>query len=426
VLWTAQSSVTLSEPSQIDYLANVIFLAICDGELTSKEAAALEEIRLSIGAKKSTLEKARKQAESGAYAPIPNGTFAAQASNLADMLYVSVLDGTLSDAEKKLISEFSRRTKLTQEQILLLAQEAVLRAKETSLSITCHSCGATSNADLNFCPQCGAALRTSVRTDFDIPRSGYAIEFAESSAGGFPAALSLARCAPSFSSCIRNKKTWYLAAWPESDFAEAIKLADALGGIRNRKSYRNGDEVEWDDLFGFVWCASERSKAYRPVEYCFGKSDGRLNPWGCRHSRMEWTDWATWLSYGRFERAGILKGKLVWMFDKQRIEHEIRSSLHRYRYCPHLRWDFVLAVLRALPSQVEVTEIGPWKFSHAFEATPGSIKVVDKDRASGFEFTSEYYADGVRPRGLGCLEEIFRKAADEVGMGGTDLTTLTS
>ena len=275
---------------------------------------------------------------------------------------------------KKLVSEFSRRTKLTQEQILLLAQEAVLRAKENESFHHVPLLWRYFHEILKFCPQCGAALRTNVRTDFDIPRSGYAIEFAESSAGGFPAALSLARSAPSFSSCVRNKKTWYLAAWPESAFAEVIKLAYALGGIRNRKCYRNGDEVEWDDLFGFVWCASERTKAYRPVEYCFGKSDGRLNPWGCRHSRMEWTDWATWLSYYRFERAGILKREA--RLDVRQGAHRTRdrSSLHRYRYRPHLRWDFVLAVLRALPSQVEVTKTGPWKFSHAFEATPGSMK----------------------------------------------------
>ena len=328
---------TFDEAEQVIYLANIWLLAISDGELAPKEAAALEEIRVAIGAKKTILERARKRAESGDHVPIAMGTFAVQASNLADMLYVSIVDGNLSDAEKELISQFSKQTRLTQEQILLLTREAIDRTKQKALSVSCPSCGSTVKADLNFCPQCGAALGKATRTDLEVPRSGYAIEFAESTAASFSTALELARTAPSFASCIRNKKTWYLAAWPEAAFEDVVRLAEALSGIRNRRCYHDGKEVEWDAIFGFVWCAAERSKAYRPVEYCFGKNDGRLNPWGCKQSRMEWTEWARWLSYGHFERAGILKGRTVWVFDKERIEHEVRTNLHRYRYCPHLR-----------------------------------------------------------------------------------------
>ena len=55
----------LSEEDQISYLANAIFVAQADGAASPKAAAALEQIRASIGAKKSTYDLARKRALSG-------------------------------------------------------------------------------------------------------------------------------------------------------------------------------------------------------------------------------------------------------------------------------------------------------------------------------------------------------------------------
>jgi len=85
---------------------------------------------------------------------------------------------------------------------------------------------------------------------------------------------------------------------------EVIKLAGLLSGLKNKKCYLDGEELDWDTLFGFVWCAGEREKAYRPIEYCFGKASKQLNPWGCIQAHMDWTEWANWFSYGRFEKQG--------------------------------------------------------------------------------------------------------------------------
>ena len=139
---------------------------------------------------------------------------------------------------------------------------------------------------------------------------------------------------------------------------------------------------------------------------------------------MEWTEWSRWFSYGRFERAGIFRGKVFWIFDKQRIRHELMSNLHRFRYCPYIRPGLINAVLSALPDKVEVTDQGPWKYSPSYEELPGSIKVVEVDNSSGFESKSEYYADGVRPRGLIYLKGILQKAFADAGVSDISVSEL--
>ncbi len=197
-----------------------------------------------------------------------------------------------------------------------------------------------------------------------------------------------------------------------------------MSGLRNRKSYLDGSEISRDQLFGFVWCAEKRKMAYRPVESCFGKSESRMNPWGCMQARMEWTEWAGWFSYGRFEKAGLLGGKRIWIFDKARIEHELLNNLHRFRFCPFLRTKLLSAVLRALPDQVEITDKGPWRYNHSYQEGAGSIKVVEIEKSDGMEFREEYFADGVRPKGLGLLPEILAKAFVEAGVADIKSTDL--
>lgn len=412
----------LTEQEQINYLANVVALAHADASLSPKETAAIEEARVSLGAKKSILNAATKAVESGNYTIAPVGDFATRIRNIADMLYVCYVDGELADNEKKVIATVCRAVGLTQEQLNLMVKEAI--ARSTSAKTACPKCGAEASGDFKFCPKCGETIgnveAAPVRTDLDVPSSGYAIQFCESTAADFDAAMNKAKAAPTFTSCVRNKKTWYMACWPEHDFLGVCDLAQSLGSLRNKKVYRSGTEVAWNELFGFLWCAGERSSAYRPVEYCFGKDENRINPWGCRQARMEWTDWARWFSYGQFCQAGLLKKSAVWVFDKERIRHELMTNLHECRHCPHMRTALVEAVLDAMPSEVQVSSDGPWKFSQAYEQVPGSIKVVEVERQDGFEYKNEYFADGVRPRGPQALSDVLRKALAAAGV--SDIT----
>ena len=141
---------------------------------------------------------------------------------------------------------------------------------------------------------------------------------------------------------------------------------------------------------------------------------------------MDWTEWATWFSYGRFEKQGLLRGTYIWVFDKSRIKHELMTNLHRVRYCPHLRVRLVEAVLRLTPERVQVTDNGPWKYSRTYEEAPGSIKIVEVDKSSGMELRDEYFADGVRPRGVHILSEILKRAFAEAQVTDVQSSTIVS
>jgi hypothetical protein len=78
-----------------------------------------------------------------------------------------------------------------------------------------------------------------------------------------------------------------------------------------------------------------------------------------------------------------------------------------------MRTQFTEAVLKHLPDQVEVDPNGDWKYSRSYESLPGSIKVSEREGSGDSVFTTEYYSDGVRPRGLGCLADVLKKALDK-------------
>lgn len=406
-----------NDQDKTDYLANILVVMFADKSLSARETAALEEIRKGIDAKKSLLSAARKAVEGGSHNFIRAGTFADQARNLEDMLFVALTDSDMDDNETALAREFCRFVGISEEQFDQMVTETSRRCDIASHEITCPSCSKSASAQARFCPSCGQPLisqdAASIVVEFDIPKMGYAIEFCESTAAKFTTALDLAKATGTMQTASKNKKTWYLASFAVNHFSDMIPLATALSGIRNRKVYLDGKELAWDEVFGFIWCATQRATAYRPVEYCFGKSDNRLNSWGCKHAQMDWTDWAQWFSYGRWQKTGFLRTNYIFVFDKDRIRHELATNLYRYRFCPHMRTQFTEAVLKHLPDQVEVDPNGDWKYSRSYEALPGSIKVTEHEGSGDYVFTTEYYSDGVRPRGLGCLADVLKKALDE-------------
>lgn len=414
----------LSDTEQVPYLANAVSVANIDSSLSPRELAALDEIRAKIGAKKSSLTSARKAVETGSYSLSKCGDFATQVNNLADMLYICFVDGELSEKEQAIVAKFSETIGLSTVQFELMLKEATARVTRDSFKVSCPKCSTESDSKIKFCPNCGTALANTAeeatKTDFEIPKVGHAIEFSESTAAGFTKALEFAKQAPKFESCIRAKKTWYLASWPEDGFVNVARLADALSGIRNRRYYHEATEVEWNEVFAFVWCAERRNSAYRPVEYCFGKDENRINPWGCKQIDLDWTEWARWFSYGQFKKSGVFKNTYTWVFDKERIRHEAMTNMHHYRRCPHIRPALVEAVLKVLPDEVEISPNSGWKYSSAYEEVPGSIKVVEIDKSGGYEFKREYFSDGVRPLGLSSLRQVLSKAFAEAKV--TDIT----
>lgn len=405
---------SLTDKEKTDYLANLWLIARADKALSDQEKALIDQVQKSIQGKRSHNTAAQKAVETGGYSLSKAGSFADQVQNLEDMVAIALADSDLEQAEADVIASFCRLVGIQQEQLDLITSDVSKRLKAQASTISCVKCGAQIQSDARFCPKCGAVVETaepaSTALEFDIPKTGYAITFSESTAPGFFQALELAKQIGPVQSVLKNKKTWYLVAIQSDHFVDVTRMAKGLSGIRNRGIYHDGQQIDWDEVFGFIWCASQRDHAYKPVEYCFGKDENRINPWGCKQARMDWSDWSSWFSLGYWERPGTQGKPNVWVFDKERIRHNLATNLHRFRFCPYLHEKFVEAVVVSIPETVQVSDNGPWKYNSVYEETPGSIKIVEKEGDGDFSYTREYYADGVRPRGLLPLEEILTRA----------------
>lgn len=411
----------LSDTEMSQYLINVILVMRADGTVAPREESALETVRQEVGAKKTDLNRAMKSVEAGGASLVKTGRFSDQIRNLEDMLFIRLIDNNLSEPASNLISQFCGLIGVSQEQLNSMVQQACDRTHNKD-EITCASCGQTAPAEAKFCPHCGTPFSQAapVPVEMTIPQTGWAIEFCESTSSNFTQALALAQASPTFAACVKAKKNWYLAGWPEDQFESCTNLALMLGPIRNRKLYQDGKELIWDDVFGFSWCANQRANAYQPSEYCFGRGDNRLNLWGCKQARLDWAEWGDWYSFGSFKKSGILVGQVAWVFDKDRIRHDIMTNIQRFRYCPHLRMNLIDAVIEALPTEIVVTKNSPWKYKTIYEETPGSIKVVEHERSDGVDYKTEYFANGVLPRGLDAANRILQTAFESAAV--SDIT----
>lgn len=399
----------------IPFLANIILVAHADGRPSASETGQLEAIRREYRLKKSDLSAAENLVKGGNYQLTPIGTFADQVKNLELVLRVALADNALDPTEVDLISHFASVIGVNQDQLAKLHLQVLSYLEQAAKP--CPSCQTDNPPDSRFCGKCGATLigeSQDAQLNFDVPKVGLAIEFAESTAASFPKALELAKASPGFQTCAKGSKTWYMAIFPSRILTDAMPLAEALSGIRNRNLFIDGQQHHWNDVFGFSGCAVERARAYRPLEYCFGKDQNRMNPWGCKQARMDWTEWSQWFRYGRWEKRGMIGATYLWRFDKERIKHELATNLYRFRYCPHLNDSLPEAILRHLPDTVDPGNDVHWGYHRNYEQTPGSIKVVEREKVDGMSFTDEYWADGVRPIGQNVLRDVLVKALGDL------------
>lgn len=397
------------------YLANILAVARADNVIADSEQAALDVVCAEIGAKKTDLKKAEKLVVDTDFVPEPVGRFSDRVRNVEDMIFVSLMGGDLGEAETSAIVSFIKRIELNQEIVDGLMAEAQARV-DAIRETTCPSCGTETNAGAKFCPSCGAQLgvpspqEDGVQVEFNYPISGISIEFAESNSANFDAALASAKSAPDFQMCEKSSKKWYLATWPEEQIADVLGLVDNLKGLRNRKVYVDGELTQWDEAFAFHWCFQQQQQAYRPAEYCFGVDEDRLNIWGCRQAKMDWTSWAKWFAYGKFTK------KDVFVFDKDRIRHELETNLYKVRFCPCLRTDLVSVVLDLIPNEVRVSERLGWSYNREYEEGPQSMKVVVKQIEDGYTYKDEFWTSGVSPVGCAVALDILKQAFKQCGI----------
>lgn len=418
------------DDEKISFLANVFCVIRADGKISEKEMTAITTYAKTLGCTKSIITKAENKSAEPGFSITPVGVFSEKIANLEAMLYASIIDGVITPEEKNLILLFGKAINITNDQLQIIVAETKSRVIKDDY-LTCTECSTQNSASAKFCGNCGASLISgntdkSIAIAYDIPQNGITIEFAESTASGFSDAVLKAKQAPKTATCIKNKKTWYLASWPLNEINEAVSLVEDLKGMRNRKVWLDGKESRWDEIFGFTWCSQQRNSAYRPVEHCFGIEEKKLNIWGCKQSGMNWTSWERWFSYGDFSDFNSRTNEATFIFNKNRIRHELETNLYRIRLCPHLNFKLIETILEIFPTEVKVstTKKTEWKFKQDYEQTQGAIFIKEVTTDGAFSYTREYYSSGIVPNGQEAGLNLLKKALGKIGMSHKEMQTV--
>lgn len=262
-------------------------------------------------------------------------------------------------------------------------------------------------------------------------RTKVAIEFAQSTSTQMGIALSIAKAADNFQTYSQSGKQWYRAEWSADKMELATDLAIALRGLRGRRVFIDDNEVDWEIVFGFAYCAAKRRLEYKPATYCFksGNTPAGKNLWGCRLINMDIDEYYQWWSYGHFEkRAGEdSEPTWIWVFDKRKITEALKEGLFKVRFCPHIRPKFIQAMIDTIPDQVEVVPDGDWKYRTVAAGTQGAITYIPTRFSSELRAQTKSYflemeellkqsALGVVPNGRGPLIKLYREALHKAGV----------
>jgi predicted RNA-binding Zn-ribbon protein involved in translation (DUF1610 family) len=292
---------------------------------------------------------------------------------------------------------------------------------DSAPTIFCLQCNQSISARANFCPNCGKPLIPSekARPAFQFPETGYAIEFADSTATNFPTVLEKAKQSFRYETCVKGRTTWHLAVFNGDQFLLVMELAKSLDGNKKRKIYINGKEERWRDVFAFMFCTSIRKYSNNPKAYCFGVDDRQINLWGCKQLSMGWNDWSDWFAYGSLQKSSEGTNLYVWTFDKEKILHELNSKLFTYRFCPHINTNLIQAILELLPNKVEVSpSTEDWRFRTGAETVPGNVTIHEQhgERGAGVSWSATYSVFGVEPHGNQLARKILQEAFNRCGM----------
>jgi len=145
----------MSNSDQITYLANVVSISEADGEVTDKEEEVIAFVRQKNGISEDDAKAAVAKAMDADYQITPVGRYSDKIRNLEDMLLASLIDGELSNPEKKAMLAFAKALKLSQEQINIILAETKQFVRQATAEKRCGACGVTLPAGSRFCTECG-------------------------------------------------------------------------------------------------------------------------------------------------------------------------------------------------------------------------------------------------------------------------------
>lgn len=281
--------------------------------------------------------------------------------------------------------------------------------------IACTQCGHIHKEISNFCHSCGNELAqkknkkskpTVVEYVIPTPKSeGITIDFPNNTAQSYEMAVLEAKKFPSYELFGNDKKCTHRVQFMPNEIITALELVNQMKGWRKRVVYVNGERVEWDTVFGFAWCHSRKSSCFKPEYYCYGyENEWDFNIWGCLHANLPFKLRDTY-KYGRW---GEKKGE--WIFDLDRIMHELEKNLYQFRFCPSLNIEHIKNIITHFPKSVNPYENPDWDFCESYASQDGAISVI----SDNYGIRVEKYIIGVVPKGNGFIKEIQAKIQNTI------------
>jgi hypothetical protein len=119
----------MTNDEQIQYLANIYYLARCDGRFEVEEDYLLQEIARGIGAGYLETRKALDKSMVDGFEVKFPVRFSEKIRNFEDMLMVAFYDNKLEQTEKKIIASYVSHLEIEQKQIDIIKEEIKQRLK---------------------------------------------------------------------------------------------------------------------------------------------------------------------------------------------------------------------------------------------------------------------------------------------------------
>lgn len=241
--------------------------------------------------------------------------------------------------------------------------------------LQCDKCSAGITEGAKFCPQCGdpvteADIVTTPATEQQV--ANVELSFGLSSSANYNKAIEICKNIPSYETTGEGKQIQNKVTLPITEVELIINLHDLIGSWKSSQMLINGHASTKKDLTYYgVGCYRSRQKAFKPDQYCFGDKDYEANIWGCKRLNMPIYEWGGgWLEFGSFDKAGN------WVFDKNKIEHELQNGLNENKLCPILNIKRVLETLEKLPDSINPKKDKNWKYSTNYEEVGDDYKEV--------------------------------------------------
>jgi hypothetical protein len=262
--------------------------------------------------------------------------------------------------------------------------------------LVCDKCNAGITEGTKFCPQCGDPVTEADRVSIPALKNQIApveITFGYSTSANYQKAVDICKNIPSYTESGEGKNLQHKIILPITEVELLTNLFELVGSWKTSQMLINGHACTKKDLTYYgVGCFRSKKKAYKPEQYCFGESEYEANIWGCKRLNMPINEWGGgWLSYGSFNKSG------VWVFDKNRIKHEIELAIKENELCPVLDRQRILETLDKIPETINPKTDKNWKYQTSYEEIDGDYKEVAVGIKPVIKKINKYVLGSFRP-----------------------------